>query len=113
MGGDSRGLQPVPQEAPQGRGEPGTLVNTGKLATESGNDSPEPLVHLLESANETRVVVEGMDMTVLVDTGSQISALTEGFCDKRGLKILSPRNLMKGVFHLEGTVVLQYHIRGM
>ena len=101
--GGSRGLQPGPHEAPQGRGESGTLVNTGKLVTESRNDSPEPLVHLLGCVNETRVVVEGVEMTALVYTGSQISALTEGFCNGWGLRIFPLRNLMKGVLHLKGT----------
>ena len=77
-------------------------VNTGKLVTESGNHSPEPLVHLLGYANETRVVVKGVEITTVVDTGSQISALTEGFCTERGLKLLPLRNLKKGVLHLGG-----------
>ena len=72
------------------------LVNTGKLVTEYGNHSPEPLMHLLGCANETGVVIEGVEMTALVDTGSQISALTKGFCKERGLKILPLRNLIKG-----------------
>ena len=76
------------------------LVNTGKLVTESGNHSPEPLVCLLGCADETRVVIEGVEMTALVDTGSQISALTKGYCLERGLKIFPLRNLMKGVLHL-------------
>ena len=42
-------------------------------------------------------------MTALVDTGSQISTLTEGFCNERGLRILPLRNLMERVLHLEGT----------
>ena len=53
-------------------------VNTGKLATESGNDGPEPLACLLGYVHEPRVIVEGVEMTALVDTGSQTSALTEG-----------------------------------
>ena len=44
-----------------------------------------------------------MKITALVDTGSQISALTEGFCNERGLRILPLRNLMEGVLDLEGT----------
>ena len=59
-----------PQEVQQGGGEPGTLVNTGKLATESGNHSSEPLLHLLGCANETGVVVEGVETVALVDTGA-------------------------------------------
>ena len=41
-------------------------------------------------------------MTALVDTESQISALTEGFCTKMGLRILPLRNLMKGLLCLKG-----------
>ena len=77
-------------------------VNTNKLATESRYYSPDALVDLLGCANETRVVVEGVEMTALVKTGSQISGLTEGFCTERGLWILPLRNLWKGVLHLEG-----------
>ena len=57
--------------------------------------------------------MEEMDTTALVDTGSQISALTEGFCNERGLRILPLRNLMEGVLCLKGMGVLQYHIRGI
>ena len=53
------------------------LVNTSKLVTESGYHSPDPLVHLMGCADETRVVVEREEMMDLVDNGSQISALTE------------------------------------
>ena len=45
------------------------LVNTSKLVTESGYHSPDPLVQLLGCADGTRVVVEGVEMTALVDTG--------------------------------------------
>ena len=83
-------------------GESVIVVNTGKLATKSGYHSPDPLTHLLRCANETRVVVEGVETAALVDTGSQISALTERFCTDMGLRILPLRNLMRGVLCLEG-----------
>ena len=41
-------------------------------------------------------------MMALVDIGSQISVLTEGFCTEIGFKILPQRNLIGGVLHLEG-----------
>ena len=77
-------------------------VITGKLATESRYHSPDPLVHLLGCANGSRVVVEGVEIIVLVDTGSQISALTKGFHTEMGLRILPLRNLMRNVLHLGG-----------
>ena len=38
-------------------------------------------------------------MTALVDTGSQVSTLTEGFCLEFGLRILP----LRGCLHLKGT----------
>ena len=69
---------------------------------ESGYYGPDPLVCLLGHVQEIRLVVEGVETTVLVDTGSQISALTEGFCTEKGLKILPLRNLLRGILCLEG-----------
>ena len=80
-------------------------VNTGKLVTESKNNGPKPLDHLLGHANETWFEVERVEMTALLDTGSQISTLTEGFSNKRGVR-------MEGVLHLKGMGILQYHIKG-
>ena len=93
--GGSRSLQPATKEAQQGGGEPGMLVNTGKLVTESRKDRPEPLVCLLGCANDTRGIVEGLEVMALVDIRSQIFALTEGFCTEMRLRILPLRNLMR------------------
>ena len=49
------------QETSEDRGEPRAPVNTGKLATKSGNNGPKPLVHILGCVNETRVKIEGGD----------------------------------------------------
>ena len=76
-------------------------VNTGKLAADSGYHNPDSLVCLLGCANETKAVVVGVEMTALVDTVSQISALAERFCTEMGLKILPLRKLIEGVLHLE------------
>ena len=50
-------------------------------------------------ANETRVVVEEVEAMALVDAGSQVSTLTEGFCAEFGLRVLPPGVLL----YLEGT----------
>ena len=50
--------------------------------------TPSPLVWLIGHANEATVVVEGVEMMALADTGSQISDLTKGFCSEFGLRIL-------------------------
>ena len=79
-----------------------SLVNTNKLAAESGYHSPDPWVQVLGCAIEAEVVVEEVETMALVDTGSQISALTEGFITEMGLKILPLRNVVGGVLHLKG-----------
>ena len=84
------------------------MVNISKLVAESGYHNPHLLVQLLGCANEFRVVVEEVEMTALVDTGSQMSALTEGFCTETGLRILPLRNLVGAVLHLEEVEVFQY-----
>ena len=91
-----------PKKAQQCGWEPGMLVNTGKLAAESRYHNPDPLICLLGHANETKVVVEEVEMMALVDTGSQISVLTEGIFTEMGLKILPLKNLIRGVLDLKG-----------
>ena len=87
------------------------LINTSKLAAESGYHNPDPLVWLLGCPNEARVVVQGVEMMVLVDTRSQISALPEGFCTEMGLKILPLNTLIRGVLYLMGMGAFQYCTR--
>ena len=55
---------------------------------EPGYYNPSPLVQLTGHANETTVVVEGVEMMALVDTGPQISTLTEGFYSEFRFRIL-------------------------
>ena len=73
-------LQPVPQDMQPSGGELGTLISTNKLVGEPNYHNPDSLVWLLGNANEAIVMVEGVKMMALVDTGSQFSALTERFC---------------------------------
>ena len=77
-------------------------VYTRKLAAESEYYNPDSLVQLLNHANMTKVMVEGMEIMALMDTGSQISALTEGSCTEMWLKILPLGKLIEDVLHLEG-----------
>ena len=78
------------------------LVSINKLVVEPGYQNPNPLAWLLVNANEAMGVVEGVKMMALVDTGSQFSALTEGFCTEIWLRILPLGDLTGGVLHLVG-----------
>ena len=63
-------------------------MRTDILAAEPGYHSPSPLVQLIACTNEATVVVEGLEMMALVNIGSQVSTLMEGFCSELRLRIL-------------------------
>ena len=65
-----------PQDVQPSGGVLGRSVCTNKLVAESRHHNPDLSVWLLSHANEAIVVVEGVEMMALMDTGSQISALT-------------------------------------
>ena len=61
-------------------------VSIDKLLAEPSYHNCSPLVQLISHANEAMVVVEGMEKMAVVDTGSQVFILTEGFHSEFGLK---------------------------
>ena len=75
------------------------LICPGKSNSEPGYHNPSPLVQLIDHSSEAIVVVVGAETMAMVDTGSQVSTLTEGFYLEVGLTILP----LKGLLHLEGT----------
>ena len=85
-------------------------VNTSKLAAESGCHNPGPLVWLISHAKETTIVVEGVELMALVETGSQIPVLTEGFCRDNGVEDPSTEEFDKGCIACQGYggVSIQY-----
>ena len=74
------------------------LISMNTAVAEPGYHNPSPLVWLTCHANKATVAVEGVEMMALVDTGSQISALTEGFCSGFGLSLP-----LGSLVHLKGT----------
>ena len=74
------------------------LASANTLAAEPRYHNPSPMVQVIGYANEVAVVVKGVEITALVDTGSHISALTKVFCTEFGLRILP----LRGLLHLKG-----------
>ena len=60
--------------------------------------NPDPLYHLIGPANETEVQVEGQSMKALIDSGAQISAISESMVKTLGLPFWQLHTLL----HLEG-----------
>ena len=61
--------------------------------------NPDPLVRLIGDANESTLHVNNYEVTALVDSGAQISTITEGFVKMLKLKPRSLKRLLK----IEGT----------
>ena len=56
-------------------------------------------MQVINISNEAKVVVEGLEMMVLVNTRSQVLNLTEGFYLEFGFRVLT----LRGLLCLEGT----------
>ena len=61
--------------------------------------NPDPVVQLVGCANEAPVVVDGCEVTALVDLGAQVSNISARLCEELGLKIQPLGQLLE----LEGT----------
>ena len=49
--------------------------------------NPDPLVRLIGTPNESRVEVEGVPITALIDSGANLSAITKSFAEELQLDI--------------------------
>ena len=56
--------------------------------------NPDPLMRLIGQANETQVKIEGQNFTALIDSGAQISQLTESLVKALGLKMKHLKELL-------------------
>ena len=61
--------------------------------------SIDPWTRLVGRANEEEIVINGNPVTVLLNTGSQISHVSEAFCQAKGLQI----NPLNQLVEIEGT----------
>ena len=49
--------------------------------------NPDPLFRLIGKANETEIIIENQQVKGLIDSGAQISSISDTFASKLGLKI--------------------------
>ena len=61
--------------------------------------NPDPVAHLVGCANEAPVVIDGCEVTALIDSGAQVSNISAQLCKDLDLKI-QPLGLL---LELEGT----------
>ena len=48
--------------------------------------NPDPWVRLIGDTNETKVVLEGVNCTSLIDSGAQVSSITEQLAHTPGIR---------------------------
>ena len=70
--------------------------------------NPDPLFRLIGEANETEVTLNQSRLKALVDSGSQISTMTETLAKLMGLRIKSLKNILE----IEGTGGIQVKYKG-
>ena len=70
--GRSQKSPTFPQDIQPTGGGSKTSVITDKPAAESVCHNPDPLVRLIGCLNEATIIVEGVEMTALVDTRAQV-----------------------------------------
>ena len=70
--------------------------------------NPDPLFRLIGEANETEVVLNQTKLKALVNSGSQISTVTETLAKVMGLKIKSLKNILE----IEETGGIQVKYKG-
>ena len=69
-----------------------------KLA-DKRNSSIDPWTRLIGRANEEQIVINGHPVTALLDTGSQVTHISEGFCQANEIQI----NPLDQLVEIEGT----------
>ena len=70
-----------------------------KLATKKTTNS-DPWARLIGRANEEQITINGHPVTALLDTGSQITHISEAFCQANNI-LISP---LDQLVEIEGTV---------
>ena len=56
--------------------------------------NPDPLVRLIGEANETDIIIENKRVKGLIDSGAQVSSISDTFTSKLGLKIKQLNTLL-------------------
>ena len=84
MGEDPRGVRAQgKQDSPRKR----TTIDRDKVTLRELYHNPDPIFRLIGTANETDVIIEDQTVKGLIDSGAQISSISDTFASKLGLKI--------------------------
>ena len=84
LGEDPRGVR---AQRKQDRPRKRSSINKDKVALKELYHNPDPLFRLIGKANETDVIIENQQVKGLIDSGAQVSSISDTFASKLGLEI--------------------------
>ena len=64
-----------------------STVKRDEIALKELYHNPDPLVRLIGEANETDIIIENERVKGLIDSGAQVSSISDTFASKLGLKV--------------------------
>ena len=114
LGEGSQGVQPHGDNNPRRKCK--STVRGDWVALKDLYHNPDPLVRLVGEPNETSVILEDHEVKGLVDSGAQISSISDKFAKLLGLKIRKLETLLDlepmggGSVPYEGYVELRLQI---
>ena len=72
----------------------GRPIDRDKVALRELYHNPDPIFRLIGTANETDVIIEDQTVKGLIDSGAQISSISDTFASKLGLRIKQLNTLL-------------------
>ena len=91
LGEDPQGVQAQGTgDRPQQR----STVKQDMVALKELYHNPDPLVRLIGEANETEIIIENEKVKGLIDSGAQVSSISDTFASKLGLKVKQLNTLL-------------------
>ena len=76
-----------------------TIEKGAEKVVDKKNSYNDPWTRLVGRANEEQIIINGQPVTALLDTGSQVTHVSEAFCQAKGLQI----NPLNQLVDIEGT----------
>ena len=76
-----------------------TIEKGSERLVDTKNPYNDPWTRLVGRANEEQIIINGHPVTDLLDTGSQVTHVSEAFCHAKGLQI----NPLNQLVEIEGT----------
>ena len=90
LGEDIRGIRTQGKDRPRKR----STVNRDKIALKELYHKPDPLYRLIGEPNETSVIVENQTVKGLIDSGAQISSISDKFVKELNLEVKKLETLL-------------------